>query len=471
MDFSVKWAVRRLGPPNAAFLEHAFVFATLRLLPLSWMDMNEREPRILAQTLFRRRGLRFGMGVAAASFFAVVTAFGTVPEAPAPLVMLPIDRTLSPQIERLATPASEYVHEERFQRGDTLSSLLDRLGVDEDDTRRLLGSSQATSSLRNLRPGMTVQAKTSEQGELIALSFLSPRDQIVSIHPEGSSFAVTEQLAGLTPTVQMKSGEIRSSLFAATDDANIPDAIAMQLADIFAGDIDFHRDLRKGDHFTVIYEMLGHQGRTVRPGRLLAAEFTNQQRVFRAVWYQEPGSKGGYYTPEGKNLRKAFLRSPLEFSRVTSGFSMRFHPILQQWRAHKGVDYGAPSGTRVRATSDGVVDFAGSQGGYGNVVVLRHGNGMTTWYAHLSGFAKGLRVGSRVSQGDTIGSVGQTGWATGPHLHYEFRVNNEHRNPMTIALPAADPITPERLQGFRTATAEHASRLDLLRGTNLALLE
>lgn len=433
--------------------------------------MNEREPRILAQSLFRRRGLRFGMGVAAASFFAMVTAFGTVPEAPGPLVMLPIDRTLSPQIERLAAPASEFLHEERFQRGDTLSALLDRLGVDEEETRRLLSSPQAAASLRNLRPGVAVQARTSEDGELLDLSFLSARDQIVSIHPDGQSFGVREQPAGLTTAIQMKSGEIRSSLFAATDDANIPDAIAMQLADIFAGDIDFHRDLRKGDRFTVVYEMLAHQGRVVRPGRLLAAEFTNQQRVLRAVWFQEPGTKGGYYTPEGKNLRKAFLRSPLEFSRVTSGFSMRFHPILQQWRAHKGVDYGAPIGTRVRATGDGVVDFAGAQGGYGNVVVLRHGNGMSTWYAHLSGFAKGIRPGARVSQGDTIGTVGRTGWATGPHLHYEFRVNNEHRNPMTIALPAADPITPDRLQSFRTVTAEYASRLDLLRGTNLAMLE
>ena len=433
--------------------------------------MVENKPRILAQSPSYRRSLRFGLGIAAASFFAVVTAFGTVPESPAPLVMLPVDKTLTPKIETLATSASEYLHEERFQRGDTLASLLDRLGVDELETQHLLANRQTAAPLRSLRPGTAVQARTSEGGNLLDLSFLSPKDQLVSIKPRDGAFDAREQAVELRAEAQMKSGEIRSSLFAATDNAGIPDAVAIQLADVFAGDIDFHRDLRKGDRFTVVYEMLAYEGRQIRPGRLLAAEFVNQNRTYRAVWFQDAGSKGGYYSPDGKNLRKAFLRSPLEFSRVTSGFSLRFHPILQQWRAHKGVDYGAPTGTHVRATGDGVVDFAGQQSGYGNVVVVRHGNGMTTWYAHLSGFAKGLRTGARVTQGDVIGMVGQTGWATGPHLHYEFRVNNEHRNPLTIALPTAEPITPERIAAFRAATTQWGQRLDLLRNTNLALLE
>jgi len=294
---------------------------------------------------------------------------------------------------------------------------------------------------------------------------------LVTIQPQGDHFEAVESAADLSADEIMKSGEIRSSLFAATDVAGIPDSIATQMADIFSGEIDFHRDLRKGDRFTVVYEMVMHQGQPLRPGRLLAAEFINQQRVLRAIWFQDAGTKGGYYTPEGKNLRKAFLRSPLEFSRVTSGFSMRFHPILKQWRRHTGIDYGAPSGTRVRATGNGSVAFAGQQSGYGNVVVLRHSGGMTTWYAHLRGFAKGLRVGSRVEQGDTIGYVGQTGWATGPHLHYEFRVNNAHRNPLTLALPAADPIPAGRLGAFHTVTASLLTRLDMLRDTNIALLE
>ena len=234
--------------------------------------------------------------------------------------------------------------------------------------------------------------------------------------------------------------------------------------------MDFHRDLRRGDRFTVVYEMFFHNGRAVKSGRVLGAEFVNGKRAFRAVYFE--GAEGkGYYTPEGKNLRKAFLRSPLEFSRVSSGFGMRQHPIMQSWRAHKGVDYAAPSGTRVRATSDAVVDFAGRQGGYGNMLVLRHHGGITTVYAHLQGFAPGVKKGARVSQGEVVGYVGQTGWATGPHLHYEFRVNNEHRNPLTIAFPAAQPVPAAELAAFRGATGPLAARLDMLRETNLALLE
>jgi murein DD-endopeptidase MepM/ murein hydrolase activator NlpD len=249
----------------------------------------------------------------------------------------------------------------------------------------------------------------------------------------------------------------------------------MQLADIFGGDIDFHRDLRKGDRFSVVYESLTLNGRTVRAGRVLAAEFVNHGKVHRAVWF--PGSdaegkkSGGWYAPDGKNLRKAFLRSPLEFSRVSSGFGMRMHPFLQSWRAHKGLDYAAPTGTRVRSVGDGVVDFAGRNGGYGNMVVVRHQGQYSTLYAHLSGFARGLRKGMRVAQGETIGMVGQTGWATGPHLHYEFRIGSEARNPLTIALPAALPVPAHELGAFRAYSEPLATRLDLLGTSQIALAE
>jgi murein DD-endopeptidase MepM/ murein hydrolase activator NlpD len=441
------------------------------------MNQNKLMP-IVAQsnsTGHRRRMAMLVGGTAVASLFAMVAAFGTVADAPLPLTTVPVEQWLSPKVESISgSTGLTYMHEDRLQRGDTISSLLDRIGIDETETRRLLALPQVSAPMRALRPGTTVQAKTSEDGDLLGLWFLNPGDKLISIQPEGDSFQAKETLATLATNTVMKSGEIRSSLFAATDNAGIPDSIATQLADIFSGDIDFHRDLRKSDRFTVVYEMLSHQGRQVRPGRLLAAEFVNQQRVLRAVWFQDtatPGSKGGYYTPEGKNLRKAFLRSPLEFSRVTSGFSNRFHPILKEWRRHNGVDYGAPTGTRVRATGDGVVELVTRQGGYGNVVVIKHSGGMTTWYAHLSAFAKGLRPGMRVGQSEIIGYVGQTGWATGPHLHYEFRVHNEFRNPLTLALPTAEPITPGRLGTFQTATAGLAGQLDLLRNTNLALLE
>jgi len=252
---------------------------------------------------------------------------------------------------------------------------------------------------------------------------------------------------------------------------NLPDAVAIQLADIFSGDVDFHKDLRKGDRFSVIYESLVHAGETVRPGRILAAEFVNQGKTFQAVLFQHTDGQWGYYGFDGKSLRKAFLRSPLEFSRVTSGFSMRFHPVLQQWRAHKGIDYAAPVGTRVRATGDGVVEIAGRQGGYGNLVVLRHQGKFTTWYGHLSGFGKGITKGRRVSQGETIGYVGMTGLATGPHLHYEFRINDVHQNPLRMALPEAPPISPQLKREFDQQSQPLAERMASIRGLTIAALD
>ena len=400
----------------------------------------------------------------------MVAAFGTVQVDPEPLIAQTV-------IEHLALPqgpvtgAGVFFREERFERGDTISALLERFDVDDQDASLLLRSPNATLPFRWLRPGSTVQAKTGEDGTLLSMWFIGGRDQLISIDRAGEEFAASEKPADLERQATMKSGEIRSSLFSATDAAGLSDGVATQIADIFAGDIDFHRDLRLGDKFTVIFETFSLLGRPVKTGRVLAAEFINQERSYRAVWFEDTDGHGGYYTPEGKNLRKAFLRSPLEFSRITSGFSMRYHPILKEWRAHRGIDYGAPTGTRVKATSDGTVDFLGRRGGYGKVVVLRHSGGITTIYGHMSRFANGLRRGARVGQGELIGYVGQTGLATGPHLHYEFRVNDQYRNPLKVAFPAARPLSPERLAAFRAVAAPLALQLDLLATTNLALLE
>ena len=318
--------------------------------------------------------------------------------------------------------------------------------------------------MRALRPGSLVRADVLADGTPKALSFLTGRDTLVRIVPQGEGFRALEEQAALETRVTMKASVIRSSLFAATDAVGIPDSVAMQLADVFGGDIDFHRDLRKGDRFTVVYELHHLGGRPVRAGRLLAAEFVNQGKTLRAVHY---GS--GYYAPDGKNLRKAFLRSPLEFSRVSSGFGMRRHPIQSAWRTHKGIDYAAPIGTRVRAVGDAVVEYAGVKGGYGNVVILRHNGQYSTVYAHLSRVA--VRRGARVGQSDTIGFVGQTGWATGPHLHYEFRIAGEARNPLSVALPAALPLPAQQLGAFRAQAEPLVARLELLANANLALLD
>ena len=245
--------------------------------------------------------------------------------------------------------------------------------------------------------------------------------------------------------------------------------MTVQLADIFSGDIDFLHDLRRGDRFTVVYEMRRIDGEAIGAGRIVAAEFVNKGVSYRAFLWRAPDGTESYYAEDGKSLKKAFLRSPVAFTRVTSGFSLaRFHPFLQTWRAHKGVDFAAPSGTPVLAAGAGKVAFAGKQGGYGNVVMLQHGGAHSTAYAHLSRFAPGMKAGARVSQGDVVGYVGMTGWATGPHLHYEFRVDNVQRNPLTIALPNAQPVPAGQKAAFQGHVAPLADELALGRGVVLA---
>jgi murein DD-endopeptidase MepM/ murein hydrolase activator NlpD len=391
---------------------------------------------------------------------SVVAAFATIAprEEPAPAARLVVE-PLELAGHELASPTL-YVREEQFQRGDTLAGFLGRLGIEAAEASRLA----RTRALQALRPGSQVHAEVLGEGKPKLISFLTGRDTLVTMVPEGDGYRAAEEQAKLETRVVMKASTIRSSLFAASDAAGIPDGIAMQLADVFAGDVDFYRDLRKGDRFSVVYELHTLAGRPVRSGRLLAAEFVNQGRTLRAVHYGT-----SYYTPEGKNLRKAFLRAPLEFSRVSSGFGMRNHPIHGGWRRHTGTDYAAPSGTRVRAVGDGVVDYAGPKGGYGNVVVLRHNGQYSTLYAHLSRIA--VKRGARVSQNDTVGFVGQTGWATGPHLHYEFRIAGQPRNPLSIALPAAQPLPAGELAAFGAQAQPLAARLDLLADTSLASLD
>ncbi|HTY99121.1 MAG TPA: peptidoglycan DD-metalloendopeptidase family protein [Rhodocyclaceae bacterium] len=416
------------------------------------------------------------IGLAAASFLGMVAAFGTAP------TTQEIQGLQQNLVEDLALPrppiveasVGSLVREERVRAGDTVAGLLERLGARDDAAIDFLrGNATAAAIFRQLSPGKTLTASVSPQGGLQSLVFPlnGGKDLALFVERDGDTFKAEDKPLPLETHVELKSAEIRYSLFGATDAAGIPDSVATGLADIFGGDIDFHRDIRKGDRFSVIYESVNYLGKPIRTGRILAAEFVNDGHSFRAIWYQPEGSEGGYYTADGKNIRKAFLRSPLEFSRITSGFtSARFHPILKEWRAHRGIDYGAPTGTRVKATGDGIVEFAGRQGGYGNMIILRHQGRYTTVYGHLSGFAAGLRKGTRVSQGEVIGFVGATGLATGPHLHYEFRVDGVFQNPLTIVLPAAPPLAANQLPGFRQLAQGLLARLEMARDTNIALL-
>ena len=429
---------------------------------------------ILAQKLGSLAvGSRFVRVVAAIvlPFIGVVAAFGIAPDTitePVPTSRVVQEITLP--VARLTDRSDEdYWSEDRVQRGDTLAELLGRLGADDPEAAQALRGARSARALSQLVPGRTVRARTDAEGRLLELRYLNGGN-VLSVTREDDSLTVSEEPLQLERRVLMNSGDIRSSLFAATDAAGLPDAVAIQVADIFSTDIDFHRDLRRGDRFSVVYEMYYDQGMPVRAGRVLAAEFINVGRLYRAVWFLMSDGLGGYYTPDGRNIRKAFLRSPLEFSRISSGFSSsRFHPVLRQWRAHKGIDYAAPTGSRVKATGSGVVEFVGRHpGGYGNLVVLRHQSKITTWYGHLSGFANGLRKGGRVNQGEVVGFVGATGLATGPHLHYEFRIDDVHQNPLRVVMPSAPPIEPAEKPAFLAAAAPLTQQLALLRNTTIA---
>ena len=297
-------------------------------------------------------------------------------------------------------------------------------------------------------------------------------DQFINVKQSATGYIATKITHQLENRPILKSAVIKSSLFAATDDANIPDYIAIQVAEMFESEIDFNSDLRKGDHFNVIYEGSYDQGALLKTGDVLSAEFVNNGKTYRAIGYRDSMNQMHYYTPEGKSLHKSFLRSPLEFTRVSSGFSLgRFHPILQRMKAHKGVDMAAPTGTRIRASGDAIVAFVGQKGGYGNVIMLKHSNGVSTVYGHLSRFTAGLHAGEKVAQGDIIGFVGMTGLATGPHLHYEFLMNGEHRDPMTVSLPKADPIAARDKVNFDTISHQLAAQLTLLANSNIAALD
>ncbi|MBY0579706.1 MAG: M23 family metallopeptidase [Burkholderiales bacterium] len=422
--------------------------------------------------LERKIKLRWLVGLSSVPLFGIIAAFGFAPDSADKVPLQTVIEAI--QLPNIPSQDGNIAlwREEKIQRGDTIGTLLARLKVTDIEAVDFLRNPKNAHSLYQLTPGRLVQAKTDQNGKLLSLHYLNGKgDELVVARTE-NGLQSKEQTANLETRIQMKSASIDSSLFAATDSIGLPDSVATQIADMFASDIDFHRDLRKGDHFTVVYEMSYSNGEPVKTGRILAAEFINQGKSYRAVYFDAPGGESGYYTPEGKNLRKAFLRCPLPFSRITSGFTLaRFHPFLQKWRAHKGVDFGAPIGTPVRATADGTVEFKGSQHGYGNLIVLQHQGKFSTAYGHLSRFAGGLHRGEKISQGEVIGYVGMTGWATGPHLHYEFRINDTAVDPMKAVLPGARPINPQYASAFRVETRALAERLNLMRSVDLANLD
>ncbi|MEE8529761.1 MAG: peptidoglycan DD-metalloendopeptidase family protein [Nitrosomonadaceae bacterium] len=424
--------------------------------------------------ILTKKNLRRLIILSSIPLFGMVAAFGIVPNTPLdniPVQKIVLDLSL-PNIPQANDANIKLWRQERIQRNDSVASLLARLKISNQEMTNFLRDARNIKIMRRLVPGKTIHAQTTAAGELLTLRYFPSRSEQLLIKKIDGIFKVAKLPVKRETHIQMKSGVIKSSLFAATDGANVPDSVAIQIAEIFASDIDFHRDLRKEDRFKVVYESHYSSGEPTGTGRVLAVEFVNKGKPYQAVYFEANDKERGYYTPDGKNLRRAFLRSPLKFSRISSRFSRsRYHPILKKRRAHKGVDYAAPRGTPVRATANGTVAVSTRQRGYGKLIILKHRRRYSTAYAHLSAFAKGLRKGKRVNQGDIIGYVGSTGMATGPHLHYEFRINGVQRNPQRVVMPAAIPLSAKNIPAFKKYAKPLMARLHMLRNTNLVFLD
>lgn len=368
---------------------------------------------------------------------------------------------LPPEYERLSLT---------IKRGDTLDALFRKNKLDLGHLAMIVRLPEAAPHLKKLIPGDEFSIEHDE-GNLVSLYRELNLTSALKVSRKETGFAAEIIDRPIEVRKKLAYGRIDSSLFESATAAGLPDKLIMNLAGIFAWDVDFVLDIRGGDDYYILFEEIYQDGMYVTDGDIIAAEFNNNGRTFKAVRFVDKGGRSDYYTPEGLSVRKAFVRAPVDFSRISSSFNpRRKHPILNTIRAHRGVDYAAPSGTPIKAAGDGKVIFRGKKNGYGNAIIVQHGGNITTLYAHMSRFNNSSRVGRRVVQGQTIGYVGKTGLATAPHLHYEYRLNGVHRNPRTVKLPQADPIKDEYRADFLAAAAPILDDLLQYKRTQVALL-
>jgi murein DD-endopeptidase MepM/ murein hydrolase activator NlpD len=386
---------------------------------------------------------------------------------------IPLPQTAEPEpVTAAPEPVKGEWHTVTVREGDSLARIFTQQNIPASQLHQLITGGGIAKKLTRIYPGQVLRLRTTAEDGLLELQY--EIDALNQIHVVRKDEKFDTQLVTRAPERRkvQATGEINSSLFLAAQKARLPERIAMELAGIFGWDIDFALDIRKGDRFTVIYEDLYLDGERIGTGDILAAEFINRDKTHQAVRYTDARGHTDYYSPKGRSMRKTFLRTPVAFSRISSRFSLgRKHPILNTIRSHKGVDYAAPRGTPVKATGTGKIVLRGKKGGYGKTVVVQHGSRYKTLYAHLSRYARGLRTGSRVQQGQVIGYIGSTGLATGPHLHYEFRVNGVHRNPLTVKLPDAAPLPRTYMADFKLKTGNLLARLELARSQAIALKE
>ncbi|MFV1973920.1 MAG: OapA family protein [Thiohalobacterales bacterium] len=360
-------------------------------------------------------------------------------------------------------------HDVTVKSGNSIAYLFAKLGLPPQQLHTIVSQGGAAKNLEKIYPGQNLRFLTDEHEGLLRLEYQIDKLTSLTVSRNGEVFEVST--AHVTPEIRIAnaSGTINSSLYIAAQQAGLPDGLTMELADIFGWDIDFALDIREGDQFTILYEERFHEGEKIGNGNILAAEFINNGKAFQAVRYTDLGGKTDYYSLDGTSMRKTFLRTPVDYRRISSKFSLgRKHPILNRIRAHKGVDYAASGGTPIRATGKGKIIHRSTKGGYGKTIIIQHANKYSTLYAHMSRYKGGLRKGSRVRQGQIIGYVGSSGLATGPHLHYEFRINGTHRDPLRVKLPGSPPLDKKYRDDFRKKSAALIARLDTIRNVQFA---
>ena len=450
---------------------------------LAWLD-GQHPQLVQGLSAIRRALMRHpkAIGITLASVllaggggaFAIANLGPDISDQPVVSVTTPVAVAgLAEQAQAIDQHVLNLIRTDLTRTSDTPESLLRRMGVVDAQAAAFLRKNPLAKQALQ-RSGRTVSAEVNNQQQLRQLSvrWLSSETdtafQRLVVKRTDKGLEATQESSELSTSVRMTGGTVASSLYAAADEARLPDAIISQLTDIFSSQIDFHRTLRKGARFSVVYEVLEADGEPVRTGRVLSAEFNNDNKLYQAIWFQENGQKGSYYALDGKSLRRAYLAAPVAFSRKTSGMGMRLHPIFQTLQKHNGVDYAAPTGTPAMSVGDGIVDFAGVQGGYGNVVIVRHGANHTTVYAHLSRI--NVQKGQVIQKGQTVGAVGSTGWSTGPHLHFEFRINGVHVDPQSVIQQAqSTPVSPASMARFNASVNYAKSQLQaaaLMRDTS-----
>lgn len=405
-----------------------------------------------------------GMGLGVLSPSADSTSESTLVRQP--LTLPEAIETATVETRMAAEPDIEW-QEEKTRQGDSLSMIFKRMGLSAKTLHTIMHSGQEADGFKHIRPGQTLRFGYVE-GQLTQLQLPQSKTRTLMAVARDKGWLISQSAKPVETRIEHSHGTIRHSLFLAGNKAGLSDNTIMQMVEIFGWDIDFALDIREGDSFSVVYETQYINGEKIADGSIIAAEFINQGKSYQAARYADTAGESDYYAPNGKAMRKAFLRTPVKFSRISSRFTKRrWHPVLKRWRSHKGVDYAAARGTPIRATSNGKVTFKGRRGGYGKAIFLQHGKKYTTVYGHLNGYAKGLRKGQRVKQGQVIGYVGSTGLATGPHLHYELRVNGVHRNPLTIKLPQASALPQKQMADFKLQSRPLFNRLALLNATKL----